>query len=81
MDNFTTAIMAAIVLMAAVHIGRNISSVFPRVHLDSETKDAVKRGLALIATLTALVLGLLVSTGKASFDPGFCADVWRWFRA
>ena len=37
-------------------------------HVSAESKDAVKLGIGLIATMTALVLGLLVSTAKSSFD-------------
>jgi len=37
-------------------------------HLATETKDVVKMGVGLIATMTALVLGLLVASAKSSFD-------------
>jgi hypothetical protein len=40
----------------------------PEHHLTGDSKDAVKMGSGLIATLTALVLGLLVSSAKNSFD-------------
>ncbi len=45
-----------------------LRSALPEHHLSAESKDAVKVGIGLIATMTALVLGLLVSTAKASFD-------------
>jgi hypothetical protein len=37
-------------------------------HLGTETKEFVKVGVGLIATMTALVLGLLVASAKGSFD-------------
>lgn len=37
-------------------------------HLTPETKDLVKLGVGIIATMTALVLGLLVASAKSSFD-------------
>src|SRR5215471_8787492 len=37
-------------------------------HLSTETKDFVKLGVGIIATMTALVLGLLVASAKSSFD-------------
>src|SRR5262245_31586370 len=37
-------------------------------HLSKETQDVVKLSAGTIATLTALVLGLLVSSAKSSFD-------------
>jgi hypothetical protein len=49
-------------------IGMVLSRMLPGHHLDSESKDAVKLGAGLIATLTALVLGLLISSAKSSYD-------------
>ena len=37
-------------------------------HLSSDSKDVVKLGVALIATMSALVLSLLVASAKSSFD-------------
>jgi hypothetical protein len=37
-------------------------------HLSAESKEVVKVGVGLIATMTALVLGLLVASAKSSFD-------------
>jgi hypothetical protein len=36
--------------------------------MDTDTKEAVKRAISLLTTLTALVLGLLISNAKGSFD-------------
>ena len=49
-------------------VGIFLRSALPEHHLNAESKDAVKVGIGLIATMTALVLGLLVSTAKASYD-------------
>jgi hypothetical protein len=40
----------------------------PEHHLDAESKDTVKVGIGLIATMTALVLGLVTASAKSSFD-------------
>src|SRR5262249_34218343 len=40
----------------------------PEHHLRSDSRDAVKQGLALIATLSALVLALLVAAAKGTYD-------------
>lgn len=40
----------------------------PGHHLTSDSRDVVKLGAGLIATQAALVLGLLVSSAKTSFD-------------
>jgi len=40
----------------------------PKDHLNSETKDTVKLAMGLVATMAALVLGLLISSAKGSYD-------------
>ena len=49
-------------------LGIWLHKVLPERHLDDASKDTVKLGAGLLATLAALVLGLLVSSAKASFD-------------
>lgn len=49
-------------------LGMFIRTVLPGHHLSEEVRDAVKLGAGLVATLTALVLGLLISSAKDSFD-------------
>jgi hypothetical protein len=50
--------------MIAMILGRAL----PEPHLRPDSKDPVKQGLAMIATLAALVLGLLVAAAKGSYD-------------
>jgi hypothetical protein len=45
-----------------------LRAIIPEAHLSAETKDLVKLGMGLIATMTALVLGLLIASAKSSFD-------------
>jgi hypothetical protein len=40
----------------------------PEHHLDGDSKDTVKLVMGLIATMSALVLGLLIATAKSSYD-------------
>ena len=49
-------------------LGISLRFILPEHHLSAESKDAVKVGIGLIATMAALVLGLLVATAKASYD-------------
>ena len=60
-------IMFACVLIGTV-IGMAVGRALPGHHLSGDSRDAVKQGLAMIATLAALVLGLLVATTKSSYD-------------
>src|SRR6266851_163652 len=48
--------------------GMALRSVLPEHHLNADTKDVVKLSMGLIGTMTALLLGLLVATAKASYD-------------
>jgi len=48
--------------------GMALRTVLPEHHLSDATKDVVKLVTGLIATLAALVLGLLVASSKGSFD-------------
>jgi hypothetical protein len=45
-----------------------LARALPEHHLKPDSKEAIKYGLALIATLAALVLGLLVAAAKGTYD-------------
>jgi len=49
-------------------LGFWLRSVLPQDHLAAESRDLVKLGMGTIATMTALVLGLLVASAKSSYD-------------
>lgn len=49
-------------------IGMYLRVVLPEHHLSDESKDAVKLGIGMIATMAALVLGLLIASAKGTFD-------------
>jgi len=49
-------------------IGNWLRNVLPQNHLDEESRNTVKVGVGLIATMTALVLGLVTASAKSSFD-------------
>ncbi len=49
-------------------LGLWLRTVLPEHHLSHESKDTIKVGIALIATMTALVLGLVTASAKSSFD-------------
>jgi hypothetical protein len=49
-------------------LGMVLRTVLPEGHLSTETKDVVKVAIAMIATMAALVLSLLVSTAKSAYD-------------
>jgi hypothetical protein len=48
--------------------GTLLRGPLPQHHLSADSKQAVKLAMGLIATLSALVLGLLVSSAKSFYD-------------
>ena len=55
-------------LVGVILMGARLRRLLPAAHLSTDSKDAVKLALGLVATMTALLLGLLVSSAKNSFD-------------
>ena len=55
-------------VFGAAMLGLFIRDALPEHHLSEDSKDVVKLGTALIATMAALVLSLLISSAKSSFD-------------
>jgi hypothetical protein len=45
-----------------------LRAALPKHHVGADSLDAVKMGMGLVATLSALVLGLLVASAKSSYD-------------
>ena len=53
-----------VVALAAIFLKR----LLPSHHLSADSKDVVKLGMGTIATLAAIVLGLLIATAKGTYD-------------
>ncbi len=53
---------------AGALLGILLRVVLPEHQLNAESRDAVKLGMGLVATMAALVLGLLTASAKTSFD-------------
>ncbi|MFZ0827555.1 MAG: hypothetical protein WAO02_09055 [Verrucomicrobiia bacterium] len=68
MNSLTVALISAGCIFGGVLLGLGLRSLLPGHHLSNDSKDTVKLGAGMIATLSALVLGLLVSSAKSSFD-------------
>src|SRR5258708_33989850 len=49
-------------------LGMAIHALLPEHHLNTESKDVIKLGMGLIATMSALVLALLTNSAKGSYD-------------
>ncbi len=68
MSSLAIASISAGCIFGGVLLGLGLRSLLPGHHLSNDSKDTVKLGAGMIATLSALVLGLLVSSAKSSFD-------------
>lgn len=68
MGSITLSLIAFACIFGGTMIGMALRDRLPEHHLSDESKDAVKLGTGMIATLAALVLGLLVASAKGTFD-------------
>jgi len=62
----------AVVVFACVYggalLGMLVRTWLPEHHVSGDARDVMKLGIGLIATTTALVLGLLTASAKSAFD-------------
>ena len=68
MNAIVVAVIAFAGILGATLVGMRLRSVLPDHHLSPETKDTVRLGMGLVATMTALLLGLLIASAKGSYD-------------
>ena len=68
MSSLIIGLISAGCIFGGALLGIWLHKVLPEHHLDVASKDTIKLGAGLLATLAALVLGLLVSSAKGSFD-------------
>lgn len=68
MSSFMMGLITAGSVFGGALVGMGLARMLPGHHLTKEMQDLVKLSAGTIATLTALVLGLLVSSAKSSFD-------------
>ena len=68
MNPYVTGLAVFAGLSGSVLLGMHIRRLLPEHHLSAETKDSVKLAMGLVATMSALLLGLLVSSTKDTYD-------------
>jgi hypothetical protein len=68
MNPIVITIVVIFCTVCGTHLGMRIRKLLPDHHLTEDTKEIVKLGAGMIATLTALVLGLLISSAKDTLD-------------
>jgi Protein of unknown function (DUF4239) len=68
MASLITALVTLASLCAGILLGSSIRHRLPDQHLRDDSRDVIKMASGMIATLVALVIGLLVTSSKASYD-------------
>jgi hypothetical protein len=68
MSSISVSLIVFACLSAGSAAGMLLRNIVPGHHLSPESKTSVQLGMALISTMSALVLGLLVSSAKSSYD-------------
>lgn len=68
MSSIAIAAIVFVSVFGAALVGIAVRSVLPEHHLTTDSKDVVKLAMGLIATMAALVLGLLTGSAKGTFD-------------
>jgi hypothetical protein len=64
----TIASITFICTFGSALVGTFIRSWLPPTHLSKESQDVVRLGIGLVATMTALLLGLVTAAARGTFD-------------
>lgn len=68
MNPLTIALLTFVCIFGCALFGLFLSKFLPEHHLSDESKDTVRLAAGLVATMVAIVLGMLVSSAKGTFD-------------
>ena len=68
MSSFAVSLVVFAIVFSGAMFGMILRAKLPENHLTSDSKDVVKIGMGLVATMSALVLSLIISSAKSSYD-------------
>ena len=68
MEPLPIGIIVAACAFGGAMLGMLAGAILPKHHLSTESKDVIKVVMAMTATISALVVSLMISTSKTSFD-------------
>jgi len=68
MSSIAISLIVFVFVFGGGLLGMFLRTVLPKDHLNDASKDVVRLGMGLVATMTALVLSLVISSAKNSFD-------------
>jgi hypothetical protein len=62
------SVILFVALVTISWLGGRLARLLPKDQLSDESKDAVKLVMGLVATMTAVLLGLLITSAKTTYD-------------
>src|SRR5881275_3311054 len=68
MITISLAAILFLFLVGVTLLGARLRRLVPAEHLSADSKDAVKLAMGLVATMTAILLGLLINSAKGTFE-------------
>ena len=68
MSPIALSFLAFAMALVGILLGSFMQRLLPEGHLGSDSKEVVKLSMGVVATLAALVLGLLVASAKSTYD-------------
>lgn len=68
MDGLAISVAVAAVMFVSGALGLNLHRFVPARHLTKESHDVIRLGTGMLSVLASLVLGLLITSAKTSFD-------------
>ena len=68
MTGIDFALVTFVCTFAAALVGMFVRNALPPAHVSKESQDIIRLGMSLVATMTALLLGLVTA---AANEPGF----------
>jgi len=68
LNAISTSLIVFGCMLAGTALGWILAWALPERHLSTDSKDSIKVAVAMVATLSALVLGLLTASAKSDLD-------------
>jgi hypothetical protein len=68
LNDLAISLVACVIMLGGALAGALLRKILPERHLNEHSKDIVRLGSALIATMSALVLGLLITSAKSNYE-------------
>ena len=68
MNSTLIAFIVFVCVLGGAVVGTRLHATLPKHHRDGDSRDVIKLVMGLIATIAALVLGLLIASAHSSYD-------------